>query len=269
MNFLERNGANLRPGNVVFTMILLSAILGMTAWCYTAFMGLRDRVPLYIQPGAGTFEGLNYTIMASIVTTIVASGAALGIMVGKANNDFMGGSRVFETVALFVLVLIIVVILCCAFTPQGVSADDNSDNDMVYEAALLSLSSIMLGMITVMSGMNKEYKILGTSLFLALVIIALGLMVNAYVIIDDDDNIDATGVNTDHLSRTFAAGEKNVVITIFSLAAVVVAAGVLHLLLERKEFRKLLGRKASPRRSSPRRSPARKTKLGTLKPGRK
>ena len=37
MNFLERNGANLRPGNVVFTMILLTGVLGMCAYLYTTY----------------------------------------------------------------------------------------------------------------------------------------------------------------------------------------------------------------------------------------
>ena len=37
MNFLERNGSNLRPGNLVFTMICLTAILGMTSWLWVEF----------------------------------------------------------------------------------------------------------------------------------------------------------------------------------------------------------------------------------------
>ena len=66
-------------------------------------------------------------------------------------------------------------------------------------------------------------------------------------------------------TRALTENEKSVLIATFSLAAVVVAAGVLHMMLERKDFRKLMGKKASPRRSPTRKSSP-KRKLGTLKP---
>ena len=109
MNFLERNGANLRPGNVVFTMILLTGVLGMCAYLYTTFLGVGGHDELFNDKTGATMIrianaiiGKNYEVLASLVSAIVtASGVCLGVMIGKANNDFMGGSKTFETVALF------------------------------------------------------------------------------------------------------------------------------------------------------------------------
>ena len=266
MNFLERNGANLRPGNVVFTMILLTGVLGMCAYLYTTFLGVNDHTELVHEDTHHAFKRTNYGVLASLVTSIVASGVCLGIMIGKSNNEFMGASRAFETVALFILVLVVVVVACLATLPRDDSSSTiNGHNEIAYEAVILSTISIVLGMITVMSGMNKEYSILGTSLFLFMAIVTLGLTVYIYTLTTDDENIDTTGVDTDKLNRHLTDNEKSVLIATFSLAAVVVAAGVLHMMLERKGFRKLLGRKASPRRSPTRKSSP-KRKLGTLKP---
>ena len=117
-------------------------------------------------------------------------------------------------------------------------------------------------MITVMSRMNKEYTVLGTSLFLILITISLGLIVWIYTLCKDPSD---TGGN---LARAADENEKSVIIAAFSLAAVVCAAGFLHMLLEKHHFRRLFG--YSVRKSSPRRSPARKSspkrKLGTLRP---
>lgn len=267
MNFLERNGANLRPGNVVFTMILLTGVLGMCAYLYTTFLGVYDHVDfINVNSSNSSLKGTNYSVLASLVTAIVTSGVCLGIMIGKSNNEFMGASRAFETVALFILVLVVIVMACLTTLPRDdASSDINAHNEIIYEAVILSVVSIVLGMITVMSGMNKEYSILGTSLFLLMAIVTLGLTVYIYTLSTDNENIDTTGTDTDKLERSLTDNEKSVLIATFSLAAVVVAAGVLHMLLERKGFRKLMGRKASPRRSPGRKSSP-KRKLGTLKP---
>ena len=263
MNFLERNGANLRPGNVVFTMILLTGVLGMCAYLYTTFLGIHNHSKFVQTDSNADYVGKNYEVLASLVSAIVTAGVCLGIMIGKANNDFMGGSKTFETVALFILTLIVVVVLCIAFIPRTGDSTQNTDDEINYEAVLLPVASIVLGMITVMSGMNREYRILGTSLFLFMAIVVLALTVYIYTVATKDDNIDNN--DTEKLYRKLTDNEESILIATFSLAAVVVAAGVLHMMLERKDFRKLMGRKASPRRSPTRKSSP-KRKLGTLKP---
>ena len=260
MNFLERNGASLRPGNVVFTMILLTGVLGMCAYLYTTFHGIYGHDDLF-RTSQDSYQGANYSVLASLTTSIIAAGVCLGIMIGKSNNEFMGSSRAFETVALFILVLIVVVVACLNSIPREEDVTLNIHNGIVYEAVVLSITSIVLGMITVMSGMNKEYTILGTSLFLVLAIIILALTVYIYTLTTDDEN---QGAGTNNLDRELTLNEKSVLIATFSLAGVVVAAGVLHMLLERKGFRKLYTGRSSPRRSPTRKSP--KRKLGTLKP---
>ena len=270
MNFLERNGANLRPGNVVFTMILLTGVLGMCAYLYTTFLGIHNHDPFFNDINDTTFAGgsekivgKSYVVLASLVSAIVTAGVCLGIMIGKANNDFMGGSKTFETVALFILILITVVVLCLAYIPRNEDSAQNAHDSINYEAVLLPVVSIVLGMITVMSGMNREYRILGTSLFLLMAIVTLALTVYIYTVATDDENIGAG--DTEKLNRPLTENEKSILIATLSLAAVIVAAAVLHMLLERKDFRKLMGRKASPRRSPTRKSSP-KRKLGTLKP---
>ena len=262
MNFLERNGANLRPGNVVFTMILLTGVLGMCAYLYTTFHGVHSHDPLIQTDTYDAYKDKNYAVLASLTTSIILAGACLGIMIGKSNNEFMGSSRAFETVALFILVLIVVVVICLQSIPRDDNSTVNSDNVINYEAVVLSVVSIVLGMITVMSGMNKEYSILGTSLFLFLAIVVLSMTVYIYTVATDDENI---GSDTNKLIRQLTDNEKSVLIATLSLAAVVVAAGVLHMFLERKGFRKLYGIRSSPRRSPGRKSSP-KRKLGTLKP---
>ena len=201
MNFLERNGANLRPGNLVFTMILLTGVLGMCAYLYTVFLGIQEHNPFVRLDANNDFVGKNYEVLASLVSVIVTTGVCLGIMIGKANNDFMGGSKAFETVALFILTLIFVVVLCLDFLPRAGNSAQNGHDEINYEAVLLPVASIVLGMITVMSGMNREYRILGTSLFLLMAIVTLALTVYIYTVATKDDNIDAA--DTEKLYKGF------------------------------------------------------------------
>ena len=260
MNFF---GENFKRGNIFFTMILVTSILGTSTYLYTTFQGVGNHKRLFGQDKGPSFKGKNYELAASLVTIITTSALALGILIGKANNDFMGGSRAFETIGLFILLLICFVVLSLAAVPtDDVSNNATEDNNLIYESISLSVVGISIGILTVMSRMTKEYTVLGTSLFVILSIVFLSLSVYIETIVDDN-NVDVSDVKK--FDRSVTQNEIDIIVVIFSLAAVVAASGVLHMILERKGFRKLMGRKASPRRSPGRKSSP-KRKLGTLKP---
>ena len=281
MDFLSRHEKTLKPGNLAFTLILIVATLGMNAYLYTRLGGRSNGDNNIVQPADDQppnsyyFTGKSYDLVASTVASIVATGTVVGAILAKINNDHLGGARVFETTGLFLMILVLIICLSLMLVPRedNTSSGTSDEEDSSYEAVILCLASILLGMICVMTGSAKEYTVLGTSFWFMMTIIALALTVHSYRVATNEDNIGAQ--NEEHnLARVYSDNEKSLAVASISFLSIVAALGFIHMFLDGKSFSKLTGvdyrivsspyRTASPkRRTSPRR------KLTSLKPKRK
>ena len=280
MDFLKRYSDTIKTSNLALTTVLVTGILGMSGYLLNDFrttaknvngsgnalVFTTDELPTGVD--VISYHTDIYSANASLFTVIVLVGICLGIMLSKINNEYIS-SQYLETAFLFIVPLIAVVMAVLASVPFNDENTDTSDVDKTqssYDITALILISIVVGVALHHFDVFKNNHVLGTTLFLALSIVVLGLLSYLYVLLVNENNKadypDGTGTRNpgDHFGRQLSNNEENVLIATLSFSAIIVAGGIFHMVMERKYFRRMLGRTRSPRRSSPRR------KISSLKP---
>ena len=284
MNYLERNSESIKNVNLALSTILVAGVLGMSGYLLQDFRSTPKNVDgvntTVLEPEADiSYSSEQYETYASMLSIIVLSGVCLGINLSKTNNEYIG-SPYLEKGAMLIIPLIALVLFVLAFMPPDTTnvtasapdVDDGFRQASAFDITAIALVSIFVGILTHHTEIFKSNHIFGTSLFLALIMAVLGLLIYMYVLLVSDNNKDTyTGTETDTLRRKLDDTEKNLLLASLVFAAVMVAGGVFHMVMERKYLTRMFGSRKSPvRKSSPKRkSPVRKSSPKRKSPKRK
>lgn len=282
MNFLERNADNLKSGNLTLTLIMLAALLGMSGWMYIDFTQNEKTVNgsanITVLPEVNgiPYKGDCYSAVATLMSIIIISAIVLGILVSKINNEYFKNDSL-EIILIFILLLSALTLSILDLVPdetEGANTDELLYREATYAVSSIILVSVVLGMVSNISGIAKMYNVFGTGVALTLMVIVLGLYAYLYTVLVsgnqggatyDGKTRPTTGAwtdNQDNLGRQLTAGESNVLISALSFICVLVVLAFFHIFMERKTFHKMFGMKSPTRSESPKRkvSPRRKTR---------
>ena len=284
MNYLERNSESIKNVNLALSTILIAGVLGMSGYLLQDFRSTQKDVEgvettVLSLGGQISYEGDQYKTYASILSIIVISAVCLGINLSKTNNEYIG-SPYLEKGTMLIIPLIALVLFILAFMPTedttvavaDPAVDESTRQASAYDIAAVSLLSIFVGILTHHNEIFKSNHILGTSLFLVLTVVVLGLLAYMYILlVSDNDKESYNAADTDGLRRKLDDSEKNLLLASLVFAAVIVSGGVFHMVMERKYLTGMFGSRKSPeRKTSPKRkSPKRKTSPKRKSPVRK